>query len=71
VHCLARDAGISQATGYRYLHDGWSAVTSTSAVGVARSLGAMMVIGRCGGVAFVGPAALDLWTGELVWTSRR
>lgn len=20
VHCLARDAGISQATGYRYLH---------------------------------------------------
>ncbi len=22
VHCLARDAGISQATGYRYLHEG-------------------------------------------------
>src|SRR5699024_8089309 len=21
VHCLARDAGISQATGYRYLHE--------------------------------------------------
>lgn len=21
VHCLARDAGVSQATGYRYLHD--------------------------------------------------
>ena len=24
VHCLARDAGISQATGYRYLHEGIS-----------------------------------------------
>lgn len=22
VHCLARDAGVSQATGYRYLHEG-------------------------------------------------
>ncbi|WP_202918127.1 transposase family protein [Streptomyces cavernae] len=22
MHCLARDAGISQATGYRYLHEG-------------------------------------------------
>ncbi len=22
VHCLARDEGISQATGYRYLHEG-------------------------------------------------
>ncbi|MDQ0794981.1 hypothetical protein QFZ58_003469 [Streptomyces sp. B1I3] len=22
VHCLARDAGVSQATGYRYLHKG-------------------------------------------------
>ncbi len=22
VHCLARDAGIPQATGYRYLHEG-------------------------------------------------
>jgi DDE superfamily endonuclease len=22
IHCLARDAGISQATGYRYLHEG-------------------------------------------------
>jgi len=22
VHCLARDVGISQATGYRYLHEG-------------------------------------------------
>jgi hypothetical protein len=22
VHCLARDAGISQATSYRYLHEG-------------------------------------------------
>ncbi|WP_435829392.1 hypothetical protein [Nonomuraea muscovyensis] len=22
VHCLARDADISQATGYRYLHEG-------------------------------------------------
>ncbi|WP_406728220.1 hypothetical protein [Streptomyces sp. GD-15H] len=22
VHCLARDAGILQATGYRYLHEG-------------------------------------------------
>ncbi|WP_433468958.1 hypothetical protein [Spirillospora sp. CA-128828] len=22
VHCLARDAGISQANGYRYLHEG-------------------------------------------------
>jgi hypothetical protein len=22
VHCLARDAGISQTTGYRYLHEG-------------------------------------------------
>jgi hypothetical protein len=22
VHCLAQDAGISQATGYRYLHEG-------------------------------------------------
>ncbi|MFI6151053.1 transposase family protein [Streptomyces sp. NPDC051109] len=22
VHCLSRDAGISQATGYRYLHEG-------------------------------------------------
>lgn len=22
VHCLARDAGIAQATGYRYLHEG-------------------------------------------------
>src|SRR5258708_37388153 len=21
VHCLARDAGVSQATGYRYLHE--------------------------------------------------
>ncbi|MFF7550444.1 hypothetical protein ACFZCU_43515 [Streptomyces canus] len=21
MHCLARDAGVSQATGYRYLHD--------------------------------------------------
>lgn len=21
MHCLARDAGISQATGYRYLHE--------------------------------------------------
>jgi hypothetical protein len=22
VHCLARDAGVSQAAGYRYLHEG-------------------------------------------------
>ncbi len=22
VHCLVRDAGVSQATGYRYLHEG-------------------------------------------------
>lgn len=22
VHCLARDAGVSQTTGYRYLHEG-------------------------------------------------
>ncbi|MFC8230318.1 hypothetical protein [Streptomyces sp. NPDC057287] len=22
VHCLARDAGVAQATGYRYLHEG-------------------------------------------------
>ncbi len=22
VHCLARNAGVSQATGYRYLHEG-------------------------------------------------
>src|SRR5512135_2452918 len=26
VHCLARDAGISQATGYRYLHEGVAGV---------------------------------------------
>lgn len=22
MYCLARDAGVSQATGYRYLHEG-------------------------------------------------
>lgn len=28
VHCLARDAGISQATSYRYLHEGISVLTA-------------------------------------------
>ncbi|MDT0444052.1 transposase family protein [Streptomyces johnsoniae] len=28
VHCLARDAGISQATGYRYLHEGIDVLAS-------------------------------------------
>ncbi len=28
VHCLARDAGISQATGYRYLHEGIDALAA-------------------------------------------
>ncbi|OIJ90403.1 hypothetical protein BIV24_17760 [Streptomyces colonosanans] len=26
VHCLVRDTGISQATGYRYLHEGIDAL---------------------------------------------
>ncbi|GHJ34639.1 transposase family protein [Streptomyces sp. TS71-3] len=28
VHCLARDAGVSQATGYRYLHEGIDALAA-------------------------------------------
>jgi hypothetical protein len=28
VHCLARDAGISQATGYRYVHEGIDVLTA-------------------------------------------
>ncbi|AIJ11078.1 hypothetical protein SLITK23_75490 [Streptomyces lividans] len=30
MHCLARDAGISQATGYRYLHEGISVLAATA-----------------------------------------
>ncbi|MGY4967417.1 hypothetical protein [Streptomyces sp. 900105245] len=32
VHCLARDAGISQATGYRYLHEGMSDHSSSETI---------------------------------------
>ncbi|MCG5213118.1 hypothetical protein MBA17_07545 [Streptosporangium sp. KLBMP 9127] len=31
VHCLARDAGVSQATGYRYLHEGTRSWTAADA----------------------------------------
>lgn len=30
VHCLARDVGISQATGYRYLHEGITVLAEAS-----------------------------------------
>ncbi|WKX68610.1 transposase family protein [Streptomyces sp. XD-27] len=42
VHCLARDAGISQATGYRYLHEGIDVLA-----GQAPDL--HEVLGRCRG----------------------
>ncbi|MFD5065692.1 transposase family protein [Streptomyces sp. NPDC058394] len=48
IHCLARDAGISRATGYRYLHEGID-VLAAEAPGLAD------VLDRCqrAGLAFV------------------
>lgn len=40
VHCLARDAGISQATGYRYLHEGINVLA-------AQALDLQAVLERC------------------------
>ncbi|WP_169797115.1 hypothetical protein [Peterkaempfera griseoplana] len=40
VHCLARDAGVSQATGYRYLHEGIDALA-------AQALDLHEVLDRC------------------------
>ncbi|MFE9922333.1 transposase family protein [Streptomyces sp. NPDC005774] len=40
VHCLARDAGISQATGYRYLHEGVDVLA-------AQALNLHEVLDRC------------------------
>lgn len=37
VHCLARDADVSQATGYRYLHEGIDVLTD-QALGLHRAL---------------------------------
>jgi len=35
VQCLARDAGISQATGYRYLHEGINVLADQAPDGLA------------------------------------
>lgn len=45
VHCLARDAGISQATGYRYLHEA-STSSHTALRGGATVVGA--IVKSCG-----------------------
>lgn len=46
VHCLARDAGVSQATGYRYLHEGIDVLA-----GQAPDL--HEVLGRCRGEGMI------------------
>lgn len=59
VALLARDAGISQATGYRYLHEGLEVIAAH-----APDLPEVLTAGRAAGWAFV---CLD---GTLVETSR-
>jgi hypothetical protein len=59
VHALARDAGVSQATGYRYLHEGSDVVAAH-----APDLPDVLAEGRRAGWAFV---ALD---GTLIETTR-
>ncbi|WP_371656731.1 MULTISPECIES: transposase family protein [unclassified Streptomyces] len=48
VHCLARDAGISQATGYRYLHEGIDVLAAE-----APGLAGVLEQGRRKGLPFV------------------
>jgi hypothetical protein len=59
VHLLARDAKVSQATGYRYLHEALDVIAAE-----APELPEVLTAGREAGWAFV---ALD---GTLIETSR-
>lgn len=71
VHCLAREAGISQATGYRYLHEGIDALAAeapdlTEVLQQCRSEGLLFVVLdgtliRCDRVAGETERGTDLW----------